>query len=512
MSKRGQAVPARTHENSERIVELERELASLCERNQELTDFFENGSIGLHWVGPDGTVLWANQAELDLLGYERDEYIGHHIAEFHADIPVIEDILRRLQARETLQDYEARLRSKTGEIRYVLINSNVLWDGDRFVHTRCFTRDVSDRILAREELKQANQSLKALAEEARAREELFRLALRNSAVVVFYQDTDLRYKWVYNPFPEHVGIPLVNKLDSEFFPPDQVEQFARIKLGVLASGKGVRQDVAVTSQAGTRIMDTRFEPYWDSSGKIAGVLGVAVDVTDGKRKEKELADSREQLRGLVARLQAAREKDRELSSHDVHDIAQRLAALGLELAMVTGGFAESAPNVVAERLNAVSRTLAAAVESSARISTDLRPSLLDNLGLANTLEWYGQEFASRTGIRLISETLKDVRLDRDVGAAIFRIFQDILNNVERHSHATEVHLRMCVEDRRLIIEVSDNGMGIDHNKLRDPRSLGLLAMRELALLFGGKIGIQSARDMGTTVVLDVPLDARMSNP
>lgn len=504
-------MPTQPQENVERIVELERELASLRERDLELRDFVENGSVGLHWVGPDGTVIWANQAELDLLGYERDEYIGHHIAEFHEDIPVIEDILRRLQAQETLHNYEARLRSKTGEIRYVLINSNVLWDGDRFVHTRCFTRDVSDRILAREELKKANESLQALAEEARAREELFRLALRDSAVVVFHQDADLRYKWVYNPFPEHVGILLVNKLDSELFPPDQAEQFTRIKLGVLASGKGVRQDVVVTSEAQTRIMDTRFEPYWDSSGKIAGVLGVSVDVTDRKRKEQELADAREQLRSLVARLQGEREKDRELSSHDVHDIAQRLAALGLELALVTGHLADSAPNVVAERLNAVSRGLTAAVESSARISTDLRPSLLENLGLANTLEWFGQEFASRTGIRLISEMLADVRLDRDVGAAIFRIFQDILNNVERHSHATEVHLRMSVEDRRLIIEVSDNGMGIDRTRIRDPKSLGLLAMRELALLFGGKIGIQSARNMGTTVVLEVALDARMSN-
>jgi PAS domain S-box-containing protein len=505
-------VPPQTHETAERIVEREREVTSFRERDRELTDFFENASVGLHWVGPDGTVLWANQAELDLLGYERDEYIGHHIAEFHADAPVIQDILRRLQAGETLRDCEARLRSKTGEIRHVLINSNVLWDGDRFVHTRCFTRDITERMKSREELRRANESLKALADEARAREELFRLALQDSAVVVFHQDTDLRYKWVYNPFPEHVGITLVNKLDSELFPPDQAEQFARIKLGVLASGKGVRQDVAVTSQGRTRIMDTRLEPYWDSSGKIAGVLGVLVDVTDRKRKEQKLADSREQLRGLVARLQAARERERELTSHEVHDIAQILAALDLQLAMVSSGLPEGAPNIVAERLKAVSRTLAAAVKSSARISTDLRPSLLDNLGLANTLEWYAQEFASRTGIRMISETLKNVRLDPDVGAAIFRVFQDILSNVERHSRATEVHLSMRLEDGHLIIAVSDNGTGIDRNKIRDPRSLGLLALRELALLFGGKIDIQSAANMGTTIMLEVPLDARMLNP
>lgn len=509
MSVRGDAAPA--YADAARIEELERELASLRERNEELTDFCENASIGLHWVGPDGIILWANQAELDLLGFERDEYIGRHIAEFHADPPVIEDILQRLQARETLHNREARLRSKSGEIRHVVINSNVRWDGDRFVHTRCFTRDISDRVLARKELERAYQAVEAFAEAARAREELFRLALRDSAVVVLHQDTDLRYKWIYNPFAEHAGISLVNKLDSELFPPDEAEQLSRIKRSVLASGKGVRQEVALTSENRTRIMDARFEPYRDAAGKITGLLGVAVDVTDRKRKEQELADSREQLRALLARLQTAREKDRELTSHDVHDIAQVLAALDLELAVVTGGLAESAPNVMAERLSALSRTLASAVESSARISTDLRPSLLDNLGLANALQWYAQEFASRTGIRLISEMPAAVRLDRDVGAAIFRIFQDILSNIERHSHATEVHLRFRVEDCRLILSVSDNGRGFDPGKIHDPGSLGFLAMRELALLFGGRIDIQSARHSGATVVLEAPLDARMAH-
>src|SRR5581483_9338509 len=98
---------------------------------EELRDFFENAVDGMHWVGPDGTILWANRAELELLGYRREEYIGHPIAEFHVDPPVIEEILRRLAAREEIHSYEARLRCKDGSIRHVLISSNVLWEGDR---------------------------------------------------------------------------------------------------------------------------------------------------------------------------------------------------------------------------------------------------------------------------------------------------------------------------------------------------------------------------------------------
>ena len=118
--------------------------------DRELKACLDHAAEGLHFVGPDGTILWANQTELDLLGYSREEYIGHNITEFHVDAPVIEDILARLTRGETLLNYEARLRRKDGSIRFVQINSNVLWRDDEFLHTRCFTRDITDRKAADE--------------------------------------------------------------------------------------------------------------------------------------------------------------------------------------------------------------------------------------------------------------------------------------------------------------------------------------------------------------------------
>ena len=111
----------------------------------ELRDFIENAMFALRWIGPDGTILWANQAELDLLGYSKEEYIGRHIGEFHVDREVVDDVLRRFAEKETLRDYEARLRCKDGSIRHVLISSNAYWENGEFVHTRCFTRDISER-------------------------------------------------------------------------------------------------------------------------------------------------------------------------------------------------------------------------------------------------------------------------------------------------------------------------------------------------------------------------------
>jgi PAS domain S-box-containing protein len=136
------------------ITERKRIEAALRAREEELTDFIENSTVGLHWVGPDGTIIWANQAELELLGYAREEYIGHHIAEFHADREVIEDILGRLTRDETLHGYEARLRSKDGTIRHVLISSNVRRRDGQFDHTRCFTRDITERRQAEEALRE----------------------------------------------------------------------------------------------------------------------------------------------------------------------------------------------------------------------------------------------------------------------------------------------------------------------------------------------------------------------
>ena len=111
--------------------------------DHELKRRLENAAEGLHWVGPDGTIIWANQTELDLLGYSVEQYIGHNIAEFHVDPHAIEDILRRLSSGETLRGYGARLRHRNGSIRDVQINSNVLFQGGQFLHTLCFTRDVT---------------------------------------------------------------------------------------------------------------------------------------------------------------------------------------------------------------------------------------------------------------------------------------------------------------------------------------------------------------------------------
>jgi PAS domain S-box-containing protein len=146
------------------ITEQKRIQEALRRSESELSEFFENATLGIHWVGPDGIILRVNQAELDLLGYSREEYVGRPIAEFHVDQPVVNDILRRLSCGETLREYSARLRCKDGSVREVLINSNARFQDGQFVHTRCFTRDVTDRKSAEDRLRQSEAVARAIFE------------------------------------------------------------------------------------------------------------------------------------------------------------------------------------------------------------------------------------------------------------------------------------------------------------------------------------------------------------
>ncbi|MCA1481183.1 PAS domain-containing protein, partial [Bradyrhizobium sp. NBAIM08] len=127
------------------VTALKEAEAELRRKNNQLAAFLDTAALGLHRVGPDGIIQWANAAEMQMLGYSPEEYIGHHIAEFHADQPTIVDILKRLTCGETLHEREARLRCKDGSIKHVLIDSSVLWEEGKFIHTQCFTRDVTDR-------------------------------------------------------------------------------------------------------------------------------------------------------------------------------------------------------------------------------------------------------------------------------------------------------------------------------------------------------------------------------
>jgi PAS domain S-box-containing protein len=261
--------------------------ADLRRREQELRDFIENGAVGLHWVGPDGKILWANRAELQLMGYSEEEYIGRNIAEFHADRPVIEDILRRLSEKETLHSYEARLRAKDGSLKHVLISSNVLWDEEgRFVHTRCFTRDITER-------KQAEEAL-------RESEERHRAVLEQVSEAIFLLDPDSRRFVVANPaFQRLLGYTEMELLDMTIYDvlPYERERIDRTIQRALESEEYHVNDRLYRRKDGSLVnVEVGITPV--SYGGKRVLCQVIRDITERKRIEAQLRANEERFQSL----------------------------------------------------------------------------------------------------------------------------------------------------------------------------------------------------------------------
>jgi PAS domain S-box-containing protein len=246
------------------------------------------------------------------------------------------------------------------------------------------------------------------------------------------------------------------------------------------------------------------------NGQARELVGVMVDVTDQHRASEDLHHSQERLQDLSAHLEAVREDERAALAREIHDnLGQALTALKIDLSWLSFHIASDGGrprNVVQERIEEMRRLLDGTIDGVRRISSDLRPGVLDDLGLLAAVEWQAQEFERRAGIHCaVRSTLPDGRLDRRLSTGIFRILQEVLTNVARHAHARSVEIALLCESGRLVLEVRDDGVGITPEDGARPDALGLLGMRERARHIGGHIVFEGAPGRGTTVRLTVLL-------
>ena len=242
----------------------------------------------------------------------------------------------------------------------------------------------------------------------------------------------------------------------------------------------------------------------DGQGRIAGHFGIQRDVTDRHLAGEELRQSRQQLRALAARLQQVREEERTGIAREIHDeLGQALTGLRLDIAWMKRLLPPD--HEVLEQCGSIIRRIDGTLNTVRRIATELRPSVLDQLGLAAALEWQGQEFGARTGLKVVMElSPDDACIPDELGSPVFRILQESLTNVARHAKASEVAIRLVQADDLLTLEVSDDGIGIPPERLQGTTSLGLVGMRERALVCGGAFSITARPGGGTTVLLTVP--------
>jgi signal transduction histidine kinase len=248
---------------------------------------------------------------------------------------------------------------------------------------------------------------------------------------------------------------------------------------------------------------------YDDRGRITGHFGIQRDVTDRHQSAKEIARSREELRALAARLELVREEERTRIARELHDeLGQALTGLKLDLAWMERRLNRHANAELRDRCGSLLTRLDEVMVSVRRIVTELRPSVLDQLGLPDAIEWQAQEFATRTGITLELNIDCDCDSPPDaVASAVFRMLQEALTNVARHANATRVRVDLRMESDTLSLDVRDNGRGITQDELRGSRSLGLVGLRERAIAAGGTVTIDGNAKTGTTVALRLPLHA-----
>ena len=230
------------------------------------------------------------------------------------------------------------------------------------------------------------------------------------------------------------------------------------------------------------------------------------EIAERERAEEQLRTSLDRLRALAARLQSVREEERTSIAREIHDeLGQACTAIKMDLALI-GRRLNKRHAQLRAKISSAMQLVDNMIGTLRRIASELRPQILDDLGLPAALEAQAQEFESRTGIRC-SVTLprEPLTLDADISTAIFRIFQESLTNVARHAHAARVEARLEGENNRLIFQVSDNGRGFDPEEAKAGKSLGLVGMQERALLLNGELKIAGVPGAGTTMTLTIPL-------
>ncbi len=239
---------------------------------------------------------------------------------------------------------------------------------------------------------------------------------------------------------------------------------------------------------------------------VRRALRESVERTERHRAEDRLRRSHEQLRALTGYLQYVREEERTRIAREVHDeLGQALTGLKMDLAWLASRVPRNGRSLH-QKIKAMSAHIDATIQTVRRIATELRPGILDDLGLVAAIEWQAHEFQTRTGLPcVVTSLVKDTIWDQDFTTVFFRIFQETLTNIMRHASAARVEVRLAEDGGRLVLTVHDDGRGITEDEIASTRSIGLIGMRERAALVGGEVSLAGQPGQGTTVTVRAPI-------
>jgi PAS domain S-box-containing protein len=477
--------------------------AALRRSEEELSEFFENATVGLHWVGPDGTILRVNRAELDMLGYSREEYIGRPIADFHVDQDVICDILNKLKGGQKLAEYPARLRCKDGSIKHVLIDSSVMWRNEQFIHTRCFTRDITERKEAETALADARRQLEA--------------ALEAGAIATWTWDirenrlyADRQQARLFNlPETDAEGELLTKYVNS--IHPDDVEGVRAALAQSVQRGEDYSADYRVVQADGSvSWVSARGRLENDAGGQPLRMSGVLVDITPRKLLEEELRIRLAQL------AEADRRKDEFLATL-AHELRNPLAPIRnsleiMKMPRLDAATVQRTRDVMERQVHHLVRLVDDLLDVSRvmRGKINLRMESVEMATVVAQAVEMAQSLIEARGHRLaLSLPEQSVLVNAD-SVRLTQVIGNLLTNSAKYTEPNgHIWLTVRAEAGEAVINVRDDGIGIssemlpnvfelfvqaDHasTKAAGGLGIGLTLVKNLVQMHGGTVEARSA--------------------
>jgi two-component system sensor histidine kinase UhpB len=379
--------------------------------------------------------------------------------------------------------------------------------GERFVNIKAIkTGDGLGLIISEiTEKKKIEQALKD-------RENRYRLIVENMNEGIVMIDDNSVIMYMNNKYLEMIGYKGEDVLGHsviEFLDPAFLDIYKQQKLSVENARREPYELVWRKRTRQKMISLVSPSPIYDEKRNFKGSALVVTDITERRQVEEELNRSREELRNLSRHLESIRENESKRIAREIHDeLGQALTALKMDISWMS----QKLPQVHKEqdrfmgKINSMSKIIDMTIQTVQKLSAELRPGLLDDLGLMPAIEWLGQDFQKRTGVKcILSLECDDSDLGPECSTAIFRVIQEALTNVARHAKGSRVSISLRENGENLGLEIRDNGKGIRDEEIFAPGSLGLIGMRERLHPFDGVLKLKGIPEKGTNVSILIPL-------
>ena len=482
-----------------------RDLTSRKQIEREFTIFdyaMRSISEAITITDEHNTIVFVNESFLRMYGYEREELIGSpiNILRIEETLPPVDEILTA--TLESGWQGELMNRKKDGTTFPIWLSTSVVRDENGMPLALIgITTDITERVNAEKARQEAQEAL-------RTSEEYFREVIENVSDIIFVVDRRGIIKYTSPSIERVLGYPAkedVGKNAFQFIHPSDARRSLVVFWKAVRLKEGSLHDTfcIVHKDGSERFLEGLGKNLLDHPS-IAGFIMIVHDVTENRRAEAALRESRDQLRVLAARLETIREKERKYIAHEMHEeFGQILSAIKIQ--MSNFGRRYSQDEVFVAGIDELSGFIDDAIQSVRKISTDLWPGVLDLLGITTAVEWQAQEFSKQYKIACsVDVPTKTVHLPEQSSIILFRMLQDALKNVAEHAHASSVQIRLNVDAEYVELTVEDNGKGISEKQLNSPSSIGIVLLKERALSIGGTAEIKSKEGKGTSVLIRVP--------